>query len=216
VLGDVHEGWTVAITTLMNERVAIGSGGGGGGRGTVHDLIDLARRRGMNTDPILRPRLADLYERGHGRKLLAGVDVSALMIDDARRRLEKSVTPGTDVALQVCSAVALPFPDASFDLVMANAMTKHLDDEPFAAFLAEARRVLVPGGRISVWDFGRPLFKLPDVTPKNAALELKNLRTSDDEVEALLAAGFIQAAPYTLKRPWRMPVTLEGAVGTRQ
>jgi alkylation response protein AidB-like acyl-CoA dehydrogenase len=29
VLGDVHEGWTVAITTLMNERVAIGSGGGG-------------------------------------------------------------------------------------------------------------------------------------------------------------------------------------------
>jgi ubiquinone/menaquinone biosynthesis C-methylase UbiE len=160
--------------------------------------------------------LADLYERGHGRKLLAGVDVSALMIDDARRRLEKSVTPGTDVALQVCSAVALPFPDASFDLVMANAMTKHLDDEPFAAFLAEARRVLVPGGRISVWDFGRPLFKLPDVTPKNAALELKNLRTSDDEVEALLAAGFIQAAPYTLKRPWRMPVTLEGAVGTRQ
>ena len=34
VLGDVNEGWTVAITTLMNERVAIGSGGGGGGRGT--------------------------------------------------------------------------------------------------------------------------------------------------------------------------------------
>ena len=26
VLGDVNEGWTVAITTLMNERVAIGSG----------------------------------------------------------------------------------------------------------------------------------------------------------------------------------------------
>ena len=33
VLGGVNEGWTVAITTLMNERVAIGSGGGGGGRG---------------------------------------------------------------------------------------------------------------------------------------------------------------------------------------
>ena len=30
-----NEGWTVAITTLMNERVAIGSGGGGGGRGSV-------------------------------------------------------------------------------------------------------------------------------------------------------------------------------------
>ena len=63
VLGGVNEGWTVAITTLMNERVAIGSGGGGGGRGSVHDLIDLARRRGVNTDPLIRQRLADLYTK---------------------------------------------------------------------------------------------------------------------------------------------------------
>src|SRR5207302_9435287 len=27
--GDVNEGWTVALTTLMNERAAIGGGGGG-------------------------------------------------------------------------------------------------------------------------------------------------------------------------------------------
>ena len=32
-LGDVNEGWTVALTTLMNERASIGGGGGGGGRG---------------------------------------------------------------------------------------------------------------------------------------------------------------------------------------
>jgi len=29
-LGDVNQGWTVALTTLMNERAAIGGGGGGG------------------------------------------------------------------------------------------------------------------------------------------------------------------------------------------
>ena len=63
VLGGVHEGWTVAITTLMNERVAIGSGGGGGGRGNVNDLIDLARSRGLNNDPIVRQRLAGLYSK---------------------------------------------------------------------------------------------------------------------------------------------------------
>jgi alkylation response protein AidB-like acyl-CoA dehydrogenase len=68
VLGDVHEGWSVAITTLMNERVAIGSGGGGGGRGTVQDLIDLARRRGRNTDPLVRQRLADLYTKSRIQK----------------------------------------------------------------------------------------------------------------------------------------------------
>ena len=31
-LGDVNNGWNVALTTLMNERAAIGGGGGGAGR----------------------------------------------------------------------------------------------------------------------------------------------------------------------------------------
>ena len=30
-LGDINNGWNVALTTLMNERAAIGAGGGGGG-----------------------------------------------------------------------------------------------------------------------------------------------------------------------------------------
>ena len=32
-LGDVNQGWSVALTTLMNERAAIGAGGGGGAAG---------------------------------------------------------------------------------------------------------------------------------------------------------------------------------------
>jgi alkylation response protein AidB-like acyl-CoA dehydrogenase len=32
-LGDVNSGWSVALTTLMNERSSIGAGGGGGGSG---------------------------------------------------------------------------------------------------------------------------------------------------------------------------------------
>ena len=35
-LGDVNNGWNVALTTLMNERAAIGAGGGGGGGGLLH------------------------------------------------------------------------------------------------------------------------------------------------------------------------------------
>jgi alkylation response protein AidB-like acyl-CoA dehydrogenase len=69
VLGDVHEGWTVAITTLMNERVAIGSGGGG--RSNVHDVIDLAQRRGMNEDARVRQRLADLYTKSRIQRFLS-------------------------------------------------------------------------------------------------------------------------------------------------
>ncbi len=71
VLGDVNEGWSVAITTLMNERVAIGSGGGGAGRGTVHDVIELAQRRGKNTDARVRQQLADLYTRTRIQKFLS-------------------------------------------------------------------------------------------------------------------------------------------------
>jgi alkylation response protein AidB-like acyl-CoA dehydrogenase len=71
VLGDVNEGWKVAITTLMNERVAIGSGGGGGGRGSVQDLITLAQRRGAHTDARIRQQLADLYARSRIQRFLS-------------------------------------------------------------------------------------------------------------------------------------------------
>src|SRR5207237_682460 len=71
VLGDVNEGWTVAITTLMNERVAIGSGGGGAGRGTVHQVISLAQQRGVNGDQRVRQQLADLYTKTRIQKFLS-------------------------------------------------------------------------------------------------------------------------------------------------
>ena len=69
VLGDVNEGWTVAITTLMNERVAIGSGGGG--RGSVNQLITLAQERGLNADARVRQQLADLYTKTRIQKFLS-------------------------------------------------------------------------------------------------------------------------------------------------
>jgi alkylation response protein AidB-like acyl-CoA dehydrogenase len=71
VIGDVNEGWTVAITTLMNERVAIGSGGGGGSRNSVHDLIEFARRRGVEDDPVVRQGLADLYAKSRIQRFLS-------------------------------------------------------------------------------------------------------------------------------------------------
>jgi alkylation response protein AidB-like acyl-CoA dehydrogenase len=71
VIGDVNEGWTVAITTLMNERVAIGSGGGGRSRGSVTDLIGLAREHGVATDPVVRQSLAGLYTKSRIQKFLS-------------------------------------------------------------------------------------------------------------------------------------------------
>jgi acyl-CoA dehydrogenase len=62
-LGDVNQGWTVALTTLMNERASIGGGGGGGGLGlaSASRLIEMMRHFGVDQDPVLRDELARLY-----------------------------------------------------------------------------------------------------------------------------------------------------------
>ena len=62
-LGDVDEGWTVALTTLMNERAAIGGGGVGSGSVGVARLRELADHFGLAEDPLTRQRLADVYVR---------------------------------------------------------------------------------------------------------------------------------------------------------
>jgi acyl-CoA dehydrogenase len=61
-LGDVNQGWSVALTTLMNERAAIGAGGasGGLGSGQVTRLIEMVRHYGLDKDPLVRDELAAL------------------------------------------------------------------------------------------------------------------------------------------------------------
>lgn len=60
-LGDVDEGWTVALTTLMNERAAIGGGGSGLGTLSSARFVEMARHLGVSDDPLVRQRLADVY-----------------------------------------------------------------------------------------------------------------------------------------------------------
>jgi alkylation response protein AidB-like acyl-CoA dehydrogenase len=62
-LGDVNNGWNVALTTLMNERAAIGAGGGGGGGQLLTRVIEMVRAFGLSQDPIVRQGLADLIIR---------------------------------------------------------------------------------------------------------------------------------------------------------
>jgi acyl-CoA dehydrogenase len=62
-LGDVNQGWTVALTTLMNERASIGAGAAGGGMGLagVTRLAELVRHFGLDDDALVRQQLADVY-----------------------------------------------------------------------------------------------------------------------------------------------------------
>jgi acyl-CoA dehydrogenase len=66
-LGEVNSGWSVALTTLMNERAAIGGGsmsGGGGGNMSTERLIELVRHQGKAHDPLVRQQVADIVING--------------------------------------------------------------------------------------------------------------------------------------------------------
>ena len=64
-LGDVNGGWTVALTTLMNERAAIGGGMGSSSSNMgSQKLIELVRHNGKDKDPLVRQQVADIYING--------------------------------------------------------------------------------------------------------------------------------------------------------
>ncbi len=62
-LGDVNQGWTVALTTLMNERASIGGGGGSGRSGNMglDFLAAMTAAMGKLDDPIVRQKLIDIH-----------------------------------------------------------------------------------------------------------------------------------------------------------
>jgi alkylation response protein AidB-like acyl-CoA dehydrogenase len=70
-LGEVGQGWQVALTTLMHERLAVGGGTGGGM--DVAELVALARTLEVEDGPAIknaavRERIADWYVRSAGLK----------------------------------------------------------------------------------------------------------------------------------------------------
>lgn len=77
-------------------------------------------------------------------------DASAAQISAAK--------PHPRIAYRVARESASGLPSASYDLVTA-AQALHWFDP--AAFFAEARRVLRPGGVIAVWTYGRPALDEP-------------------------------------------------------
>ena len=83
---------------------------------------------------------------------VVGVDLSRLMIDAVRRRAATRLDPR--LAPLLASAAALPFPDASFDRVVAGFTVRNFGD--LSLGLREMRRVLRAGGRAVILEFSTP------------------------------------------------------------
>ena len=91
-LGDVNHGWTVALTTLMNERASIGGGGGGGGMGmaSATRMIEMMRHFGVTDDAVLRNELARLY---------TGFQVAKMTSQRAMAKLRAGGLPGPEMSI---------------------------------------------------------------------------------------------------------------------
>ena len=80
-LGAVGQGWTVALTTLMHERLAVGGGTGGGL--DVPQLMQLARTLELEDGPAIknaavREKIADWYVRSAGLRYTTMRTMTAL------------------------------------------------------------------------------------------------------------------------------------------
>jgi alkylation response protein AidB-like acyl-CoA dehydrogenase len=90
-LGEVGEGWQVSITTLMNERLAVGSVGAPDWK----DLFELAKRVSLGDQPAIasaavRSRLADWYVEAEGLRLTKARTMT---------RLSRGETPGPEASI---------------------------------------------------------------------------------------------------------------------
>lgn len=85
-----------------------------------------------------------------GRTVI-GVDHSAAMLDEARRRVEAAGLDG--VELRLGEMAHLPLPDRSVGCVVVNMVLHHAPDPQ--AVLREVARVLLPGGLLLIADLAR-------------------------------------------------------------
>jgi acyl-CoA dehydrogenase len=106
-LGDVNNGWAVALTTLMNERAAIGAGGSGAGAasGLLTRAIEMSRALGVAGDPLVRQRLADLVV--HTR-------VAQYTNQRAMDRIRAGQTPGPELSIAKLAGTQLSVRMADF------------------------------------------------------------------------------------------------------
>lgn len=96
--------------------------------------------------------LALAFKRAVGSEgHVTGTDFNADMLAIAR---EKARAAALDVGFEVADVTKLPFADATYDVASISFGIRNVDDPK--ACLSELGRVVRPGGRVVVLEFGQP------------------------------------------------------------
>ena len=74
-----------------------------------------------------------------------GVDISEVYIQYAKRK-------HPSYKFEIMNATSLDFLDAVFDVVLISGVLHHCEADVAQAILGEAKRVLLPGGKVVVWE----------------------------------------------------------------
>ncbi|PKN93673.1 MAG: methyltransferase type 11 [Chloroflexi bacterium HGW-Chloroflexi-6] len=86
-------------------------------------------------------------------RAVVGIDASPEMIAVARKKAQQT---RLDVTFEVGLIEKIPFPEASFDVVLSRLVIHHLPDDLKRLAFAEILRVLKPGGHLLIADFNPP------------------------------------------------------------
>ena len=160
------------------------------------ELVETALVEALEGEPLGRVldigtgtgRMAELFAgRADG---VVALDKSLDMLRFARARLQNF--PSDTIELIQGDFAALPLPAEGFDTVLFHQVL-HFAQDP-AAPLAEAARVIRPGGRIAIVDFAA--HDREELRDRHAHVRLG---FTDAAIAALLAeAGFVPTQPITL------------------
>jgi ubiquinone/menaquinone biosynthesis C-methylase UbiE len=97
--------------------------------------------------------LAIEIKKSHAKARVAGIDGDRAILTRARAKAQEA---GVTVDFRRGLSNDLPYDARSFDVVVSTLFFHHLTDEAKADTAEEVKRVLRPGGRVLIADWGRP------------------------------------------------------------
>jgi len=133
--------------------------------------------------------LTVMVKQAYPDATVVGLDGDPAVLRIGQAKAEKA---GVLLALEHGLAGKLPYPDDSFDRVLSSLMFHHLTTQDKHRAMKEAYRVLRPGGRFLIIDFGRPhgiwsrlispiMARLEEVSDNHKGLLLTMLRLAGFE-----------------------------------
>jgi len=200
-------------------------------RDTVEDVLSFAGQgldfytrakadafaRILRRDGMTAPRVLDIG-CGHGfiHPLLAQQGCEVVGVEMAAEVLPLAQAANPGVEYHAYDGQLLPFADESFDVALTICVMHHVPPPQWLAFLAQARRVLRPGGRVVIFEHN-PWNPMTRYVVSRNDIDADAVLLSHRKLKSMLrasgfrsvASGFILFTPFAQSLARRAETYLE-------